>query len=191
MLRFVAVSLVMIVVSMAGEVRAQEAAKTAVSDRDDRPVFVLKGFTGRGYQVESREELKGIGKDFQVLVLSLTLPEAECKCKELGKLQRLFVLEGERVEMDSFVEDGIEDAIEPSINTTTFFDLKWSVTKSKPALLVLTGVTPQQSPGEAARPAQRTLVLSYSQENGFEMVADTVSLKPAIVGPTDVRVPLK
>jgi hypothetical protein len=200
MRRSLAVALATILAVVAGEARAQpkatpapgaSRAAPAPADSDDRPVFVMKSFTSRGYQVESREELKGIGTGFQVLVLALTLPEAECKCKELGKLHRLFVLDGERIELDTFVEDGVEDAIEPSINSETFFDLKWSVTKTKPAMLVLTGVTPQQSPGEEARPAQRTLVLSWSANDGFEMVADAVSAKPAILGPTDLRIPLK
>jgi len=174
------------IVAVAGGARAQPAAP---SD-DDRPVFVMKSYTSRGYQVQAREELKGIGKGLQVLVLSLTLPEAECKCKELGTLQRLFVLDGERVELDTFAEDGVEDAIEPSINTPTFFNLQWSVTKSKAPMLVLTGVTPQQAPGEKPKTAMRTMVMAWSSNGGFEAVADVTSARPAIVGPGEVRVPL-
>jgi hypothetical protein len=180
--------LAVIMASTAGVAQAQASAG---SSDDDRPMFILKNYSIRGYKIESRDELKGIGKGLQVLVLSLTLPEAECQCKELGIVQRLFVLDGERVELDSFVEDGIEDAIEPSVNTPTFFNLKWSVTKSKPAMLVLTGVTPQQNPGEKVKTAQRTLVLGWSSDGGFEAVADVTSSKAAVVGPTDVRVPLQ
>ncbi len=186
--------LAVVVASTSGVARARPSAAPSAPSAtpdDDRPLFVLKSYTIRGYKVESRDELRGIGKGLQVLVLSLTLPEAECKCKELGVLQRLFVLDGERVELDTFVEDGIEDAIEPSINSATFFNLKWSVTKTKPAMLVLTGVTPQQTPGEKVKTAQRTLVLSWTSDGGFDMVADVTSARPAVVGPTDVRVPLQ
>ncbi len=188
MRRTLATFLIAIATMAAGAARAE--APLAAPD-DDRPLFVLKNFTTRGYQVQSREELRGIGRGFQVLVLSLAMPEAENKCKELGTLQRLFVLDGERVELDSFVEDGVEDAIEPSLNTATFFNLKWSVTKGKPGLLVLSGVTPQQSPGEAPRTAQRTLVLQWTPDGGFEALVDVTSSRPAVVGPADVRVPLQ
>lgn len=194
MRRVLAMACAMVVVAAAGAASAQQPATSvapAAPLNDDRPVFVLKSYTSRGYQVESREELKGIGKGLQVLVLALPLPEAECVCKELGRLQRLFILDGERVEMDSFVEDGIEDAIEPSVNTATFFNLKWSVTKTKPAMLVLTGISPQQSPGEKVRTAERTLVMSWTPEAGFEALAETISARPAIVGPADIRIPLK
>lgn len=160
------------------------------AEGDDRPVFVLKAFTSRGYQIESRTELKGIGKGLQVLVLALDMPEADGKAKSLARLHRLFVLDGERVELDSFIEDGVEDGIEPSINTPTFFGLTWTVTKGKAPQLVLAGVTPQQIPGEPVRVGHRTLVLSWTSDGGFDAVADVVSARPATLAPGELKVPL-
>lgn len=175
-------ALMLLALGVPPDVRAAEG--------DDRPVFVLKAYTSRGYQIESRTELKGIGKGLQVLVLGLDMPEADAKAKALARLHRLFVLDGERVELDTFDEDGVEDGIEPSINTPTFFGLTWTVTKGKPAMLVLAGVTPQQLPGEAVRTGYRTLVLSWTPDGGFDAVADVVSAKPSVVGAGELKVPL-
>jgi len=157
---------------------------------ETRHRFVVREFSGRGWKLLSREELAGFGPGFQLLVLGMPLPEVEEKARELGSVNRLLVLDGEWIEFDSFVDDGIDDAVEPSIQTPTFFRLKWSVVKGKRPLLVLQGVVPTQGPGEALQTGQRTWVLGWTPREGFESLADVVARRPAQVSATEVRVPL-
>jgi len=157
---------------------------------ETRHRFVVREFSGRGWKLLSRQELPGFGNGFQLLLLGMELPEAEEKAQGLGPVNRLLVLDGEWIEFDSFVDDGIDDAVEPSIHTPTFFQLKWSVVKGKKPLLVLQGVVPTQGPGEPLQTGQRTWVLGWSPKEGFESQADIVARRPAQVGATEVRVPL-
>ena len=57
-------------------------------------------------------------------------------------------------------------------------------------LLVLTGLAPQQEPGEPIRTASRTLVMSYRPDAGFDQVADVTSLKPAVIQGGELKVAL-
>lgn len=167
---------------------------TAAQERQDpgetRHRFVVREFSGRGWKLASRQDLPGFGPGFQVLVLGMDLPEADEKGRALGPVNRLLVLDGEWIEFDSFVDDGIDDAVEPSLQTPTFFQLKWSVLKGKRPLLVLQGIVPTQGPGEPLQTGQRTWVLGWTPREGFESQADVVARRPAQVGPTEVRVPL-
>lgn len=162
----------------------------AAAAKPDRPVFDLKGLNGRQYQIESRSDLQGIGEGLQVIVMRRATPEGEEK--GLTHINRLFVLAGDRVVFDSFEFDEVGEAVEPGINTRTFFRIKWSVLKrgKNAGLLVLTGLVPLQDPGEPLRLGNRTLVLALQGDGGFDDVVDATSAKPAAVGGTDVRIPL-
>ena len=62
--------------------------------------------------------------------------------------------------------------------------------KTARGLLVLTGITPQQDPGEPVRTAPRTLVLSYRPDAGFDQVVDVTSVKPAVIQGGELKVAL-
>ena len=171
----------------------QDKACTAPCETDGRPAFDLKALQARHFVVDSRAELAGVGQGLEVVVLSRPTPEGAGK--GLDRVARLFVLSGGRVEFDSFEWDGVGDAVEPGVNSKTFFGVKWSVARPPRArkgggLLVLTGVVPLQDPGEPIRTGSRVLVLSYNQEAGFDQVLDGTGARPAVVGSTDVRFPL-
>lgn len=157
---------------------------------ETRHRFVVREFSGRGWKLLSRQDLPGFGTGFQLLLLGMDLPEADGKGQNLGPVNRLLILDGEWIEFDSFVDDGIDDAVEPGLNTPTFFQLKWSVVKGKRPLLVIQGVVPTQGPGEPLQTGQRTWVLGWTAREGFESLADIVAKRPAQVGATEVRVPL-
>lgn len=148
---------------------------------DNRPVINKKSLKIRGYDVIEQVELAQFGPGWSAVLLKLALPEAENEA--LAEVSRLYILEGDRIEFDSFAFDAIEDGIEPSVSTRTFFRMKWEVTmKGKsPGGLILTGIVPRQLPGDKIRVATRTLVLTWSKANGFREVADVVSREPARV----------
>lgn len=157
---------------------------------DVRPVINKKSLKVRGYQVVEQVELSAFGNGWSAVLLSLALPEAETEA--LSAVSRLYILEGDRIEFDSFAFDSIEDSIEPSINTRTFFKMKWEVLyKGKtPSGLVLTGIVPRQASGEKVRVATRTLVLQWTPATSFRETADVVSREPARVSGGIMTVPV-
>jgi hypothetical protein len=164
----------------------------AAGAQDGRPIFNLKSLLKQQYEVAQREDLKGIGQGLTLVVMALPLPEAEGQGKGLERIQRLYVLDGDRVVFDSFTFDRIPETSEPSVNSPTFFGLQWAVqkgAKAKDGVLILKGLRPLQDPGEPVRTGHRILVLSYGA-GGFDPVVDAVSARPATLTPTEVKVPL-
>lgn len=169
------------------------AMALATSALAKEQTFDLKKLRALRFEVASSTDLAGIGKDLKVVVMHLPLEEEFAKV--LGPITRMFILEGERILFDSFEWDDVSDAVEPGPNTRTFFKLNWSVIKpsksAKQAFLVITGVIPQQEPGEAIKTANRILVLRYSTETGFEDVVDATSARPAVISGTEIKIPLQ
>lgn len=164
--------------------------KAASAPVDKRPVINKRSLKIRGYKVAEQVELSDFGPGWSAVHLTLDLPEAQNKA--LSSISRLYVLDGDRIEFDSFAFDTIEDGIEPSVNTRTFFDMKWEVTKKgrRPSGLVLKGIVPRQSAGEDVRVETRTLVLIWSKDNGFQETADVVSRDPARISSGILTVPV-
>ena len=156
-------------------------AEAPVAPVDNRPIINKKSLKMRGYDVIEQVELAQFGPGWSAVLLKLALPEAENEA--LAEVSRLYILEGDRIEFDSFAFDAIEDGIEPSVSTRTFFRMKWEVTmKGKsPSGLILTGIVPRQLPGDKIRVATRTLVLTWNKASGFREVVDVVSREPARV----------
>ena len=190
--------IVALLVVAAGAVAATSVAQgrspVKTADKDERKLFDLKKLKELRflrYEMVSTTDLQGIGQGLKVVLMARAIPGGEGK--GLAAISRLFVLEGERIEFDSFDWDDVSDSLEPGPNTKTFFDLKWSVvraSKTARALLVLTGLAPQQEPGEPIRTASRTLVMSYRPDAGFDQVADVTSLKPAVIQGGELKVAL-
>ena len=157
---------------------------------DNRAVINKKSLKMRGYEVIEQVELTGFGPGWTAVLLSLRLPESETDA--LATISRLYILDGDRIEFDSFAFDAIEDAIEPSTSTRTFFGMKWEVMmKGKaPGGLVLTGIVPRQAPGDPVKIATRTLVLRWSKGGGFKEAADVISCEPARVSGGIITVPV-
>ncbi|HNZ02814.1 MAG TPA: hypothetical protein PKK50_01605 [Myxococcota bacterium] len=157
---------------------------------DNRPVINKKSLKMRGYEVVDQVDLTSFGPGWSAVLLSLKLEDAETDT--LAAVNRLYILDGDRIEFDSFSFDAIEDAIEPSVSTRTFFKMKWEVRmKGKsPNGLVLTGIVPRQAQGEPVRTSNRTLVLGWSKTTGFFEAADVVSRDPARVSGGIVTVPV-
>ncbi|MBM4395476.1 MAG: hypothetical protein FJ087_07275 [Deltaproteobacteria bacterium] len=155
----------------------------------ERPAFDLKSLRARQWDIATRGPIAGVEPAVQGIVMTMPLPEGQEK--GLGAVSRLFLLDAhDRIVFDSFVNDKVSDSIEPSVNSRTFFELKWSVTRAargRPAYLVLSGTVPRQAPGEPIRTVQRTTVLAYTPGKGFEEVVDVVGPKPAITGPGEIR----
>lgn len=157
---------------------------------DNRPIINKKSLKMRGYEVVEQVDLAGFGPGWSAVLLSLQLPEADMEA--LSTISRFYILDGERIEFDSFNFDAIEDGIEPSVSTRTFFGMKWEIQmKGKsPSGLILTGIVPRQAPGEKIRIATRTLVLRWSKSGGFAEAADVVSSEPARVSGGIMTVPV-
>ena len=172
------------------ELPPNESIPSTPKVQDNRPVINKKSLKIRGYQVEEQVELPGFGPGWSAVHLTLALPEAENKA--LSSVSRLYILDGDRIEFDSFIFDAIEDGIEPSVNTRTFFQMKWNVSmkRSKPAGLVLKGIVPRQAPGDNIRVAMRTLVLVWSKKDGFRETADVISREPARISSGRLTVPV-
>ena len=159
--------------------------------RTERPPFDLKSLKALHYEVASRTDLVGVGQGLQVVTMILNLPEGEAA--GLSLVTRVFVLQNDRVEFDSFQWDRVPNGIEPSVNSRTFFKARWSVAsrgKNKEGLFVLSGTVPLQDPGEPVRTGERTLVLEYKAESGFVQILDVTGRKPATVTATEVKIPL-
>lgn len=165
-------------------------AEAPVAPVDNRPIINKKSLKMRGYEVIEQVELTGFGPGWTAVLLSLRLPESETDA--LATINRLYILDGDRIEFDSFAFDAIEDAIEPSTSTRTFFGMKWEVMmKGKaPGGLVLTGIVPRQAPGDPVKIATRTLVLRWSKAGGFKEAADVISCEPARVSGGIITVPV-
>ncbi|HOD06779.1 MAG TPA: hypothetical protein PKG98_01650 [Myxococcota bacterium] len=157
---------------------------------DNRPVINKKSLKMRGYEVVDQVDLASFGPGWSAVLLSLKLEDSETDA--LAAVNRLYILDGDRIEFDSFSFDAIEDAIEPSVSTRTFFQLKWEIRmKGKvPNGLVLTGIVPRQAQGEPVCTSNRTLVLGWSKTKGFFESADVVSRDPARVSGGIVTVPV-
>jgi hypothetical protein len=199
--RFVSASLVILACFFGQAAIAQDKAPEGDSEAaiakagsaetcDSRPVINKKSLKIRGYDVVEQVELTGFGPGWSAVLLKLALPEAENQA--LAAVNRLYILDGDRIEFDSFSFDAIEDGIEPSVSTRTFFQMKWEVTmKGKaPSGLLLTGIVPRQLPGDKIRVATRTLVLTWSKGNGFHESADVVSREPARLNGGTLTVPV-
>jgi len=157
---------------------------------DNRPVINKKSLKMRGYEVVEQVDLAGFGPGWTAVLLTLRLPEAALE--SLTAISRLYILEGDRIEFDSFAFDAIEDGIEPSVNTRTFFNMKWEIQMrgKSPSGLILTGIVPRQAPGSDVRTASRTLVLRWSKSGGFSEAADVISCDPARVSGGIMTVPI-
>lgn len=162
----------------------------AQGGQKERAPFDLKALRSLGWEIESRAPVAGIEPAVQAVVMTIALPEGQGV--GLGRVSRLFLLDAtDHVVFDSFAFDKVSDSIEPSVNSRTFFGLKWSVTRGtrgRPAYLVLSGTMPLQAPGEPVRTCQRTAVLSQVAGDGFVEVVDVRGPRPAITGPGEVRV---
>lgn len=167
----------------------QSVPPSAEAPVDTRPVINKKSLKIRGYDVAEQKELPGFGPGWTAVLLTLALPEAENEA--LSSISRLYILDGDRIEFDSFAFDAIEDGIEPSVSTRTFFKMAWDVTMKgrNPVGLVLKGLVPRQSPGDPVRVATRTLVLTWDKKHGFREAVDVVSREPARISGGVLTVP--
>lgn len=156
---------------------------------DRRRVFDPAAMRGLRFEVASRGPLEGFGKPLELLALTRAIPEGQDK--GLGAVSRIVILDGNRVEFDSFSWDKVGDMVEPGVDTRTFFSARVSVMKAakgKTAYLVIAGLMPQQDIGQTARSVNRVLVLSYTPETGFDEVVDAKSSRPAAVTVGSVKI---
>lgn len=178
------------VLAISGGVTAQEQAPAGVQSKiDERPVFDFRSLKIRGFVVESRGVIPE-WPSVEVVLLANQIPEGEPF--GLNKISRLFILEGDRIEFDSFIWDGVEDGIAPSVNSSTFFNLAWRLDKlgrSKSVHLIVTGTVPLQKAGEPPKTANRTLVIT-KENSGLELVADIVGRSSATVKGAEVKLTL-
>jgi hypothetical protein len=158
---------------------------------DRRPIFNLKALQAVRFEVDSRSDMVGIGAGFQLVILSHAIRDGEGK--GLDRISRVFVLQGDRVEFDSFLWDGVGDAVEPGIASKTFFAVRTKMVKgvrARAPYLVLSGTVPIQNPGEPIRISNRMLVLSWTAEQGFKTALDVTSDAPPVLSGASVRVDL-
>jgi len=156
---------------------------------DLRRVFDSAALRGLRFEMASRGPLEGFGKSLELLVLTRAIPEGQEK--GLGSVSRIVILDGNRVEFDSFTWDKVGDMVEPGVDTRTFFSARVSplkAAKGKSSYLVIAGLMPQQDVGQPARSINRVLVLSYTPEAGFDDVLDAKSAKPAAVTVGSVKI---
>jgi hypothetical protein len=170
------------------------AALSPAAHADERRLFDVKDLRARRYSVESSTDVVlPSGRQLTAVVLTCATPDGADK--GLAKISRFFLLDGDRVEFDSFAWDQVHDSVEPGPNSRTFFNLTWEVpklpkgSKSTPTL-ILKGLIPLQNPGEPIRTGNRVLILAFRGEHGFEALVDATSGRPAVVGTGEVRIPL-
>jgi len=165
-------------------------AQPQATREDRRSVFDPAALRGLRFEVASRGPLEGFAKPFEVLVLTRAV--AEGQEKGIGPVSRVVILDGNRVEFDSFTWDKVADTVEPSLDTRTFFNVRVNVlkaaTKGKPSYLVLAGLVPLQDIGQPVHTANRLLVLGHTPGHGFWEAVDAKSAKSAIVNYGNVRI---
>jgi len=154
-----------------------------------RHVFDLKALRALRWEIQSRAPVTGVEGAVQAVVMTMKLPEG--KQFGLEEISRLFLLDAnDGIVFDSFAWDRVSEGVEPSVNTRTFFELKWSLAKparGRPAYLTLSGKVPVQAPGDPVRAVFRTTVIAWTGK-AFEEVVDVRAQRPAITGPGEVRV---
>lgn len=149
---------------------------------DRRPIFDFHALQKQKWELVSKTDLSSIVKGFSLIILQHSVPEGEEK--GLSKINRVFIIDGDRVEFDSFLWDKVGDTVEPSTASKTFFGVKVQVQRAqgKTFFLVMTGIMPTHLPGDPITTTNRLLVVQYDgDKKKWETVGEATSSKAITV----------